>query len=246
MKEELTMASDAQNNANRENAKKSTGPRTEAGKNKARFNARRHGLTGLIFAISQDDERAYMAMEKGYLTALKPVGEAERNLVGLICKGYWRLGAAAADEQNMLSLRHEDFADTTDAPNPEFHAASVRARIALDDDYTNVPLYEGRLRRVIAQHEKRLQELQEQRQAEESRVLAEAELLLKLAHMKGQTIEPEALTEEIGFVFTDPDMNARFTKKLVLDEANFYQRNHWDRSKRYDWAGLKVPPATSK
>ena len=238
------MASDAQNNANRENAKKSTGPRTEAGKNKARFNARRHGLTGLIFALSQDDERAYMAMEDGFLVSLKPVGEAERYLVGLIAKGYWRLGAAAADEQNMLSLRHEDFAETTDAPNPEFHAASVRARIALDDDYTNVPLYEGRLRRVIAAHEKRLKELQSDREAAEARALAEAEALLKLAHMENQAIDPKALTEDVGFVFTDPAMNARLTKKLALEKAGFYQRNHWDRSKRWEFASLKVPNPT--
>ena len=32
--------------ANRENAKKSTGPNTEDGKNRSRFNALKHGLTG--------------------------------------------------------------------------------------------------------------------------------------------------------------------------------------------------------
>jgi len=45
------MATEAQTNANRQNSRKSTGPRTEAGKNIARFNALRHGLTGHIFAV---------------------------------------------------------------------------------------------------------------------------------------------------------------------------------------------------
>ena len=144
------MSTEAQRNANRQNAKKSTGPRTEAGKNKARFNARRHGLTGQIFAMPQEDEAAYYEMQKGLVATLKPVGHHELFLVGLIAKGYWRLAGSAANEQNMMSLRHEDFADSTHASGPEFHAAAVRARIWLDDDYTNIPLYESRLRRVIA------------------------------------------------------------------------------------------------
>jgi hypothetical protein len=38
--------SEAQLKANRENATRSTGPRTEAGKNRARLNGLRHGLSG--------------------------------------------------------------------------------------------------------------------------------------------------------------------------------------------------------
>ena len=40
------MPTDKQIGANRLNAEKSTGPRTEAGKNKTRLNAVTHGLTG--------------------------------------------------------------------------------------------------------------------------------------------------------------------------------------------------------
>ena len=40
------MATDAQINANRRNAAKSTGPKTEKGKAKARLNALKHGLRG--------------------------------------------------------------------------------------------------------------------------------------------------------------------------------------------------------
>jgi hypothetical protein len=43
-----TTASPAQIAANRRNAHKSTGPRTEEGKNRSRCNAFRHGLTAQV------------------------------------------------------------------------------------------------------------------------------------------------------------------------------------------------------
>jgi hypothetical protein len=37
------------------NPGQSTGPRTEEGKNRSRMNARKHGLTGQFYALSEDD-----------------------------------------------------------------------------------------------------------------------------------------------------------------------------------------------
>ena len=49
--------SDRQLRANRANAQKSTGPRTEAGKQRSRLNGLRHGLTGQV-SIMTDENRA--------------------------------------------------------------------------------------------------------------------------------------------------------------------------------------------
>lgn len=237
------MATEAQILANRANAKKSTGPRTEAGKARARFNARRHGLTGHIFALASDDEAAFRRFERGYLRDLKPVGFAEENLVGLIATGYWRLGSTAADEQNMLSLRHEDFAEHTHADSEPFHAASIRARIAGTDGVpTNFPLYESRIRRTISQNEKRLAELQSARKAEEEQALQEAELLLKLAHFEGQPIQTTAQAAEIGSVFSDSRLHARLTRRITLARAEFYEKRDWRRDSQWPWRNLRVPP----
>ena len=67
------MSSESQINANRANAKKSTGPRTIEGKNIARFNATRHGVTGQIFALIPADEKKFNALEEGFMRDRKSV-----------------------------------------------------------------------------------------------------------------------------------------------------------------------------
>ncbi len=54
------MASDKQNAANRRNSDKSTGPQTDEGKNKSKFNAVKHGLTAakLIDVLPDEDSKA--------------------------------------------------------------------------------------------------------------------------------------------------------------------------------------------
>jgi hypothetical protein len=236
------MATEAQIRANRENAKKSTGPKTEEGKARARFNARRHGLTGHILALASGDEAAYRRFERSHLTRFQPADDVERQLVGLLVQDYWRLGASGSDEQNMLSLRHDDFAEHTHADNEHFHAASVRARIAGTDGVpTLFALYESRITRNIEKREKRLAQLQAERKAREEQALAEAELLLKLARFKRQTLEPKALPQEIGSVFSSPRLRGALAHKLALAEARHYENNRWNRQKPWEWAGLNLP-----
>ena len=51
------MATAAQIEANRRNARKSSGPRTEDGKRRSRENALKHGLTGAGIALPAEDVR---------------------------------------------------------------------------------------------------------------------------------------------------------------------------------------------
>ncbi|HXJ39513.1 MAG TPA: hypothetical protein VNH18_09545, partial [Bryobacteraceae bacterium] len=97
------MSTEAQVNANKANSQKSTGPRTEPGKNRARFNALRHGLTGHIFALLPADMVAFAEHEKGFMESLKPVGHAEKTLVTQIARDHWRINGHSANEQNIMA-----------------------------------------------------------------------------------------------------------------------------------------------
>jgi len=58
-KEFITMATEAQINANRENAQKSTGPTSESGKSRVSLNAVKTGLTARIMLLSAEDAPIY-------------------------------------------------------------------------------------------------------------------------------------------------------------------------------------------
>jgi hypothetical protein len=53
------MATAAQIEANRRNCQKSTGPRTEAGKNRSKFNASDHGCRAKILVLPTEDFAEY-------------------------------------------------------------------------------------------------------------------------------------------------------------------------------------------
>lgn len=77
--------------ANRANAQKSTGPKTEAGKAASRVNATRHGLSGKFVVIDGEDPAAYDALRQDLIASYKPANAAETMLVDEIAQNYWRL-----------------------------------------------------------------------------------------------------------------------------------------------------------
>ncbi|MCU1328765.1 MAG: hypothetical protein JWN34_4135 [Bryobacterales bacterium] len=100
------MISEMQLMANQANAQKSTGPRTDEGKATARFNARRHGLTGQFYCMSEGDEAAYRVFESNLLADLKPVGAYESQLAISVIQDQWRLNRSRGVEFNAFAQGH--------------------------------------------------------------------------------------------------------------------------------------------
>jgi hypothetical protein len=85
------MASPAQILANRDNAQRSTGPKTQEGKQAASLNSTRHGLTGTQIVMPGEDASAYEDLRRGLHESYRPAGEAELILVDQIAANAWRL-----------------------------------------------------------------------------------------------------------------------------------------------------------
>jgi hypothetical protein len=88
------MASEAQIQANRSNAQKSTGPRSAAGKAVVARNAVRHGLAARLEVIRGEDRAAFDRHREALLGELAPVGARESMLAERVVGLSWRLERA--------------------------------------------------------------------------------------------------------------------------------------------------------
>jgi hypothetical protein len=77
--------------ANRRNARKSTGPKTAAGKDRAKGNALKHGLTAAQITVFDERPEDFESLYSGLLAALIPSGALEEQLVERIVVCAWRL-----------------------------------------------------------------------------------------------------------------------------------------------------------
>ena len=95
--------------ANRRNALRSTGPRTEEGKQTSRLNAVRHGLTAETVVGSLEDADDYMAFEEAVTQGYDARTAAERELVLRLASLLWRLRRANTVETYLLEIQVEAF-----------------------------------------------------------------------------------------------------------------------------------------
>jgi hypothetical protein len=85
------MTSEKQIEANRRNALKSTGPKTDDGKARSSMNALRHGLTAGQVVLPHEDEDDYETLREGMLESYAPADAAELAIVEELVNAYWRL-----------------------------------------------------------------------------------------------------------------------------------------------------------
>ena len=88
------MSTKAQTKANRENAQKSTGPKTAEGKAVVSKNAVKHGLFAAETVITGENPADYEAYHDQFLAELVPVGMVESMLAERIISLAWRLQRA--------------------------------------------------------------------------------------------------------------------------------------------------------
>jgi len=187
------MATEAQIKANRENAKKSTGPRTAEGKRTAAQNALKHGLFGREKTIHGESNEEYDRHREAFLDELKPATMAESVLAERIVTLSWRLkraermenqvtdvliircGGEWPDMDMVLAIPHEVRREMVDATTLGRDMCLGQAAVR-DFSYfrviEKVTLYARRMENNLIKTMKELKRLQLERQAETQRVAA--------------------------------------------------------------------------
>ena len=155
---------------------RSTGPRTEAGKNKSKMNAWRHGLTGQVAVMPWEDQIAFEKFCTDIAQSLYPETAVERQLAQTIAEDHWRLNRSRAIETNILALGYEAEGPDFDTQNPEINTALATAHVFIANQkaFNLVTLYASRINRDIRNNMAQLKQLQAEREARRITELEEA------------------------------------------------------------------------
>jgi hypothetical protein len=97
--------------ANRRNALRSTGSKTDEGKRRSRLNAVRHGLTAETVVRSLEDAEDYKAFEAAIISDYCAESAVARELVLRLASLLWRLRRATAIETDFFAIEADSLVD---------------------------------------------------------------------------------------------------------------------------------------
>jgi len=183
--------------ANRANALRSTGPRTESGKQRSSLNALRHGLTAQTAVLPTEDPDAYQRHIQQFLDEYAPATPTETQLLREIADTAWRLNRIPFLEAELLSQN----------PSPQ----------TLIPQLATLGLHGSRLSRQFQKAVDRLRDIQEDRHRLERRQLNEAAELFIRHQRQGLPWEPE----QSGFVFSKEQIELH-AQTLMRRNPAFY------------------------
>ncbi len=158
------------NAANRKNAAHSTGPKTDAGKQKSSLNALRHGFTGQVVVLPTEDRRVYFQHTNAFHNEYHPQGPTETHHVQTLADAAWRLNRLRALEDNLLTigLLHQEESKTNPrTDHPEASTALATADGTKDHlrQIAILSVHEARLTRQFTKTLTLIRELQAERKA---------------------------------------------------------------------------------
>jgi hypothetical protein len=209
------MLSDKQLAANRENAQKSTGPRTEEGKRRSSLNATRHGLTGQVIVLPEENLAAFNKFAFDQVTTLGPGDANEQQLAQSWAVSQYRINRAYAIEDNIYTKGNIDnLAGGLNLEHPEAHNAMCDAETFLQHSKVlgNMSLYIGRLVRQSAAILKDFNTMKAARLKREEEELIEAARAYRNFKNEGVVFEPK----ENGFVFSLEKIQAFCRRRRVF------------------------------
>ena len=214
------------------------GPASPEAKQRVKYNALRHGLTGQVLIMTPEEREKFDAFVNGMMSDLAPVGTHETFLANSMAEEAWRLNQIRPRCANVSAVGDFDGAGDKYRPmesqNPGIEtdgieAAVIETAIARDQSkqLALMSLYGQRTQRAYEKYKKELNELQERRKADRVAELEEARLLFQLADSQGLAYDPS----KDGFVFSVQRIRAQAERhhRLILakrTEGDYRKKNN--------------------
>lgn len=155
------MGSRKQSDANRRNSRRSTGPRTDAGKAVVSQNAVKHGLLSTAVYVDEGEEPDLESLRADFLAHFQPAGPLEGLLVDRITANAWRLRKALEVEswyQDYHAGKYLSGPRRDDALSIEW--SNIESLEAIFEQGSKLTRYESFLERSIHKSLHELQRLQ--------------------------------------------------------------------------------------
>jgi hypothetical protein len=233
------MSTDAQINANRENAQKSTGPVTAEGKAIVSQNAVKHGLFAVRDVVTTENQAEFDSMREQMLGDLAPVGAMETLLAQRAFSLAWRLQRAETMQtqaiEDMIESHARDMLDSWGRPSKDPHRSAEHlalGRIA-KKDWSNSRVierlfeYERRIENSLYKTIAKLRAIQLMRQmaeadAAEPQHLAQPDAKANSAK-QSQSVKTESSSEKLPDRFQQwPDTYGIDPKELIASVQKTY------------------------
>ena len=192
--------------ANRANALLSTGPRTDAGKQRSSRNALTHGLTSRSPVLATEDSDAYQLHRRQFLDEYKPATPTETQLTQELADTAWRLNRIPHLEAALLDRAANP---PTDQAAIDFDIVDAHRALA------TLGMHSQRLSRQFQKNLDVLRDIQADRMERQRRDLKDAAALLELHKHKGVPWEPA----DHGFVFSKDQVEAFAQRLTRLNES---------------------------
>lgn len=117
--------------ANRLNAQKSTGPKTDAGKESSSQNALRHGLSSTTFVVANEKLSEFNELRDDFIARYGPRDRVELSLIETLAHCQWNLQRAWTMENESLNLEMLRMAPQL---TKEFSSIQPNTRLAAAND----------------------------------------------------------------------------------------------------------------
>jgi hypothetical protein len=229
------MTSEKQIAANRANAAKSTGPKSPETKAVSAMNALRHGLTGQVNLMPDEDREAHDKFCTAIVESLAPEGALEIQFAQAIAEDNWRMNRGRAIETNMFAVGlFQPGAATIETGDPQINAVISAAQIFADNPqkFQLLSLYMQRTSRDMQKTLDRLTAMQTERKVRRQEDLEELAALLEYNESKHQPIENAETKGSNGFVFSIHQIHAFATRKRRQKQAEATLYNAGNRLNR--------------